>query len=210
MGPKQNMWNLYAKAALAAPMDARWAWQLKHSREAAPWSGPVHAEPLLTDLGARVVELGAGGGKVGSALSPQTIALDWVREGLRDAARPRVLADARLLPFVGGCLDALVAIHVLGHLVGDDRRHALVEWRRALRPGGCLVLEVFASGDAREGVGRPVEEGTWEREGIPTHYFDVAELTGSLSGWDGELIEEERRLRWGTRRVLRGRFTRAD
>lgn len=169
----------------------------------------MHAEPLLRDLpSGLVVELGAGGGKVAQALPRGAVALDWVPEGLRDDSRPRFVADARALPFRDGSLGALVAIHVLGHLVGDDRRLALREWARATRPGGVLVLEVFALGDARVGMGRAVEEGTWEREGIPTHYFSPDELVGLLAGWDGEVVAEERPLRWGTRRVLRGRFTR--
>lgn len=190
-------------------MDSRWAWRLKHARSAQPWSGPVHAEPLFAELGPRIVELGAGGGKVGEALPARAIAVDWVGEGLRDATRPRVLADARELPFARASVDALVAIHVLGHLVGEDRRAALDEWRRVVRPGGVLVLEVFARSDAREGAGRALEEGTWEREGIPTHYFTPEELTGALSGWEGELVGESRTFRWGTRRVLRGRFERS-
>ena len=192
-------------------MDARWAWRLKYQGEPEPWRGPVHAEPLLRALpGPRVVELGAGGGKVAGALPPETLALDWVGGALRglDEARPHLLADARVLPFRDASLDAIVAVHVLGHLVGEDRRAALAEWARATRLGGALVLEVFARGDAREGAGRPVEEGTWEREGIPTHYFAAEELTGLLAGWDGEIAVEERALRWGTRRVLRARLTR--
>lgn len=191
-------------------MDARWAWRLKHQRQAQPWSGPVHAEPLLEDLRGVLVELGAGGGKVGGALPPTAVALDWVPEGLRDPARPRVVADVRALPLRDASVDALVAIHVLGHLVGEDRARALAEWARAARQGGVLVLEVFAAGDARALVGRPVEEGTREREGIPTHYFTEEELLGLMRGWDGEVVVEERELRWGTRRVLRGRFTRVE
>jgi ubiquinone/menaquinone biosynthesis C-methylase UbiE len=180
---------------------------------AGAWSGPVHSTPLLAALppGGRVLELGAGGGKVGRALPADALALDWVREGLRHAGarRPRLLADARRLPVRDAALDAVVAIHILGHLVGEDRRAALDEWRRATRPGGALVLEVFARGDARDGQGRAVEEGTWEREGVPTHYFDAAELTGLLRGWEGEVLLDEQERRWGTRRLLRGSFTRS-
>jgi SAM-dependent methyltransferase len=153
--------------------------------------------------------VGAGGGKVGAALPVGALALDWAPEGLRDAARPRMVADARALPFRGGSLDALVAIHVLGHLLAEDRPRAVAEWARVLRQGGALVVEVFAAGDAREGTGRPVEPGTWEREGIPTHHFTQEEADALFSGWDGRLTLEERRLAWGTRRVLRARLMRA-
>ena len=189
-------------------VDAREAWRRKHRREARPWSGPVHAAPLLAGLSGRVVELGAGGGKVGAALPRGALAVDWAPEGLRDAARPRMVADARRLPFGDASLDALVAIHVLGHMPAEDRARAVAEWARVLRPGGALVLEVFAAGDAREGTGRPVEEGTWEREGILTHHFTETEARDLFQAWEGTLAPEERRLPWGTRRVLRGRLSR--
>lgn len=183
------------------------AWRRKHAREPAPWRGPVHAAPLLAGLSGRVVELGAGGGKVAGALPLGTVALDWAPEGLREGG---ICADARALPLRDASVDALVAIHVLGHLLARERAAALAQWRRALRPGGVLVLEVFAKGDAREGQGREVEPGTFEREGIPTHHFDEAELRALLAGFSGDIILEERAQRWGARRALRGRFTRLD
>lgn len=187
-------------------MDLREAWRRKHRAEARPWSGPVHAAPLLADLPGRVVELGAGGGKVGAALPRDALALDWAPEGLRDPTRPRLVADARRLPFRDASLDALVAIHVLGHWPREDRERAAQEWARVLSPDGALVLEVFAEGDAREGNGRPIEAGTWEREGILTHYFGQDEAHSLFRGWEGTLALEERRLPWGLRRVLRGRL----
>lgn len=187
---------------------ARDAWRRKHRLEPRPWSGPVHAAPLLAGLSGRVVELGAGGGKVGALLPPDAVALDWAPEGLRDPRRPRVVADARKLPFRSASLDALVAIHVLGHLSAEGRRDAAREWARVLRPGGALVLEAFARGDAREGAGREVEPGTREREGIPTHYFAPGEVEALFQGWEGRVESEDRRMPWGLRRVLRGRLAR--
>lgn len=146
---------------------------------------------------------------MGNVLPPDTLALDWASEGLRDAARPRMVADARQLPFRSGSVDALVAVHVLGHLLAEARARAVAEWARVLRQGSPLVLEVFAAGDAREGTGRLVEPGTWEREGIPTHHFRQEEADALFVGWEGRLALEERRLAWGTRRVLRGLLRRA-
>jgi SAM-dependent methyltransferase len=212
MGRRLRGRSLQASARSLGAVDprARAAWRAKHAREAEPWRGPVHAAPLLAGLAGRVVELGAGGGKVARALPPGAVALDWAPEGLRDAARPRLVADARALPFRDGALDALVAIHLLGHLRADDRGRALAEWARALRPGGALVVEVFARGDAREGRGREAEPGTWERGGIATHHFDAGELRALLAaaGFEGQVEAEERPMRWGARRVLRGRLTR--
>ncbi|HEX2022181.1 MAG TPA: class I SAM-dependent methyltransferase, partial [Candidatus Thermoplasmatota archaeon] len=130
--------------------DARGAWRALYARNPRPWTGPVHAAPLLAGLSGRVVELGAAGGKVRRALPPGALGLDWVREGLDP---PGIVADARRLPFRDGSLDALVAIHVLGHLGAEDRPRAVAEWRRALRAGGVLVVEVLEAGDARAGDG---------------------------------------------------------
>lgn len=191
--------------------DPRAAWLRKYAREPAPWRGPVHAAPLLRGLrgahasadasrspqGARrIVELGAGGGKVGGALPPDALALDWAA---LPPGRPGLLADVRALPLREASVDALAAIHVLGHL--DDPAAALAEWRRVLRGGGALALEVFARGDARD-----TASGTRTSDGIATRHFALDELRALLdaAGFAGEVAAEERRARWGLRRVLRG------
>ena len=182
-------------------MDARRAaWVRKYAAQREPWSGPVHAAPLLAELRGRVVELGAGGGKVGAALPRDALALDWAA---LPPGRPGALADVRALPLADASVDALVAIHVLGHL--EAPAAALAEWRRVLRPRGRLVLEVFAAGDARDGAGREVAPRAYEREGIVTRYFEPRELEALLAGAGlaGEVALEERALRWGVRRVLR-------
>lgn len=186
----------------------REAWRRHYEARREPWRGPVHAAPLLAGLEGRVVELGAGGGKVGRALRADALALDWVREAL-PPRRPAVVADVARLPFRDESVDALVAIHVLGHLLGPDRERAAREWARVLRAGGALVFEAFAEGDAREGTGDEVEPRTFVRAGIATHHFSVAEVRALLPGFGGELSLEERALRWGTRRVVRGLLLRA-
>ncbi len=50
----------------------------------------------------------------------------------------RVVADALALPLRAGCLDAACCIAALGLFA--DRRAALAELRRALRPGGSVLL----------------------------------------------------------------------
>lgn len=184
-------------------MDAhRAAWQRKFAREPEPWRGPVHAAPLLAGVTGRAVELGAGGGKVGEALPSDTLALDWAA---LPPGRPGVWADAHRLPLRNASVDALIAIHVLGHL---DAPRALAEIHRVLRDGGLLVLEVFAAGDARDGKGNEVAPRTFEREGIATRYFEPETLRALLAGFEGEPIAEERAFRWGVRRILRGQFKR--
>lgn len=185
----------------------RAAWLAKFARQPEPWRGPVHAAPLLADLRGRILELGAGGGKVGAALPQDALALDWAA---LPPARAGALADVRALPVRDASADAVVAIHLLQHLLAPDRARAANEMRRVLKPGGTLVVEVVAQGDARETIGRQVEPHTREREGILTHAFDDTELRALLHGFDGEILPEARTMRWGERRVLRGRLRRGE
>jgi len=55
---------------------------------------------------------------------------------------PRVAADARQLPFAGGCFDVVVLAFVLFHI--PDPRDALVEARRVLAGGGAVGLTTWA------------------------------------------------------------------
>jgi ubiquinone/menaquinone biosynthesis C-methylase UbiE len=41
-----------------------------------------------------------------------------------------------------GCIDRIAAIHVIEHLYLWDAKKALQEWRRALKVGGRLILEL--------------------------------------------------------------------
>lgn len=58
------------------------------------------------------------------------------------SGEPDVVADIRELPFADGYADEVMAIHVLEHLYRWDAEAALLEWRRVLKPGGLLILEL--------------------------------------------------------------------
>lgn len=51
-------------------------------------------------------------------------------------------ADVRALPFPDRYADRLVAIHVFEHLYPWEALDTLREWRRVLKPGGILTLEL--------------------------------------------------------------------
>lgn len=55
---------------------------------------------------------------------------------------PDIIADVRSIPLADGCADELMAIHVFEHFYEWEVDALLAEWRRLIRPGGLLVLEM--------------------------------------------------------------------
>lgn len=55
---------------------------------------------------------------------------------------PDILADVRKIPLDDGCADVLMAIHVFEHFYLWEVDDVLREWRRLLRSGGRLILEM--------------------------------------------------------------------
>jgi len=53
-----------------------------------------------------------------------------------------VQCDVRVIPLPDGYADEAMVIHVLEHLNRWDAPAALREWRRVLKPGGLLILEL--------------------------------------------------------------------
>jgi SAM-dependent methyltransferase len=55
---------------------------------------------------------------------------------------PEILCDAKSIPLPDGCAVEVRAIHVFEHFYRWECESVLAEWRRLLRPGGLLVLEL--------------------------------------------------------------------
>lgn len=55
---------------------------------------------------------------------------------------PEILCDAKSIPLPDGCADTLMAIHVFEHFYRWEVEDVLLEWRRLLKPGGRLILEL--------------------------------------------------------------------
>ena len=104
---------------------------------------------LLPPMGARLIEVGAGFGRLANEYAGYTeVVLLDASEALLEAARLQtegdsrvsvVLGDAYQLPFPDASFDAAVCIRVLHHF--EDPRPAIHELARVLRPGGVLVIE---------------------------------------------------------------------
>lgn len=53
-----------------------------------------------------------------------------------------VLTDLKTLPFDDNYADLAVSVHVLEHFYRWEVKNLLLEWKRVLKPGGKLVLEL--------------------------------------------------------------------
>jgi ubiquinone/menaquinone biosynthesis C-methylase UbiE len=191
-------------------------WNREYARGGALWRGPAHFD-FTIPAGARVLELGCGNGKTLSALPRDcnVVAVDSSQKAVDLCAKLTkekgmksvrvLLADVCELPFKGGEFDAVVAFHVLEHLLEPDRRKAVEEIRRVLRTGGELFVKVFSTGDMRCGKGKEAEPGTRLRgRGIYYHYFKPEELRTLLSGFvEKSLSFERRKVRYHGREYAR-------
>lgn len=94
--------------------------------------------------GRRVLDLGCGKGRFARRLAERgarVVGCDPSAGMLRAAVGiPRARAHARRLPFANDAFDAIVAVEVFEHLEPDARVAALAECRRALVPGGRLLI----------------------------------------------------------------------
>ena len=128
-------------------------------------------DDYLADLprGARVLEVGCGGGQLAHAVLEQRPDLSWVgvdvsKDQIERARRRNadhqnaelVVGDALALPFADQCFDATVSIASIKHW--PDQSKGLAECVRVLRPGGVLVVVEADRGcrfdDARAFVSR--------------------------------------------------------
>ena len=67
----------------------------------------------------------------------------WLNVDLNPATRPDIVASVEALPMVpDASVDEIEAHHLFEHLTYTQATTALQEWRRILRPGGTLSLEL--------------------------------------------------------------------
>jgi SAM-dependent methyltransferase len=93
---------------------------------------------LRAELGAVVLDVGAGSGVVGARLGDRVVLTDLV--DWRSVSLPFVLADAAALPFASGSFTGVHLARVLHHV--PDWRAVLRESVRVLAAGGALCLSL--------------------------------------------------------------------
>ena len=167
--------------------DDREVWDREYARQGRLWAGTAPPLPPLP-AGSRVLELGCGNGKTCSGLLVRgwdALALDFSPAALRSARKfmtgshqpSFILADARSIPFKPASCDAVIAFHVIGHMLERDRIAIAQEICRVIRDGGTLLFAEFSISDLRSSSGSPAESGSVIRgNGIRTHYFTEEEV----------------------------------
>jgi ubiquinone/menaquinone biosynthesis C-methylase UbiE len=142
------------------------------------------------------------------ALDASPHACRLARKQLRDGSTADILvADARAIPLTPGSVDAVIAHHITGHLLQQDRLALVNETTRVLKQGGLFLFCDFSIDDFRCGNGSEIEEMTYRRgNGIITHYFTEEEVRA----FSPLLILKEIRSHRGSLRVRGENHPRAE
>lgn len=151
----------------------------------------LRAHAGLFAAGSRILSLAEGEGRNGVFLAQQGCAVrgvDFSAEGRKKAlqlAQARgvtldyALADLTRYDMGGAAWDGVVSIFC--HLGQAERPALHAAIKRALKPGGVLLLEAYNSRQLAFGTGGPKD---------PTHLIGVAELQDAFRGFDIMLAQE--------------------
>ncbi|MRG60937.1 methyltransferase domain-containing protein [Agromyces sp. CFH 90414] len=164
---------------------------------------PVEAVAWLVGDAARVLDLGAGTGKLTAALvalDREVIAVDPVEEMLDELevqvpGVPRILGTAEDIPIEDASVDAVVAGQAWHWFIPE---RAIPEIARVLRPGGTLGL-VWNSRDTRAGWLHEAGEIMHERHDASATfetYVDVGPPFGPVEEHTVEWIDRMPRARF--------------
>jgi tellurite methyltransferase len=157
---------------------------------------------LLIDRHAeRVLDLGCGSGRHvvhfarsgfmvhGLDESPEGVRLareSLASQGLQGEVHVRNIYEP--LPYADGLFDAVVSVQVIHHARIAAIRRLVDEITRVLKPGGLVFVTVPAVQN-QASMFQEIEPGTFipldgPEQGLPHHYFTVAELRELLGAFD--------------------------
>jgi SAM-dependent methyltransferase len=172
------------------------------------WKGHYSLEILESRCAGRLLDAGCGSGKYAIPLRYRgydVLAVDASQKALKMAEERCMIhkldidllaANVYLLPFKDASFDVVWCYGVMQHLLSNERKLAVNEFKRLLRKEGLLFLEVFGEDDMRYG-GKEIEPGTFSRNnGIIYHYFNRRELEELLQDFSCQIFESHKRKRF--------------
>lgn len=97
----------------------------------------------------------------------------WVNVDIIARDGVDVVCDARELPFPDCSVDVVMGIHVIEHFYQWEAPVVLAEWRRVLKRGGSLILELPNIRKACQNLlkGRSDQMSMWALYGNPDDHF---------------------------------------
>lgn len=157
------------------------------------------------ELPATVGDLGCGPGHVAAYLAGRgvpTVGID-ISPAMIDVARRRYpdvpfrLGSLLALPVADGELAAAVALYSIIHLRPEDRLACYQELRRAITPGGWLLLAFHVSVAGREpGEIMHAEQWWGEPVDLDFYYLDPAEVIDGLCSTGFAIMSRVDREPW--------------
>jgi ubiquinone/menaquinone biosynthesis C-methylase UbiE len=176
--------------------------------ECSIWKGHYSLDIIGSCSQGRLLDAGCGSGKYAIPLTMRgfdVVAFDISKIGLkmaqtRCASRnldvDLLAANIYQIPFKDNSFDIAWCYGVLQHLFLKEREYTVGEFRRVLKKGGILFIEVFGDSDMRYG-GNKVEHNTFSREnGIVYHYFNKNEIAALLNGFSYRIFESRKEKRF--------------
>lgn len=154
--------------------------------------GDVHdaiAEQLASRQLDPILDIGCGEGRLIRPVRERglsIVALDNSATMLQAVSPPRILGDARNLPFPNSCFNTVTALYMLYHL--PEPREVLIESRRVLRPGGIFIASAPSRyNDPELAIVLSPSPMTFEAENGPEmvgQFFEVMQV----ERWDAPLV----------------------
>lgn len=178
-------------------------WERLYRRHRLQYGGSYDLGLLEPHLrpGMLVLDAGCGDGKTAELLTRtcEVVACDFSRDALLSMRSQRNLygraymveCNILSLPFDDKMFDVILCVHVLSHMLEDERVRAARELERTAKAGGYLFVEGFGRSDLRYGRGEEIEPFTFARKnGIATHFFTEGEIPSLFPRL--ELVQEVR------------------
>jgi SAM-dependent methyltransferase len=173
---------------------------------AASPAGGDQARPL------RILDAGCGTGGMTQRLAARgsVVGLDWSPLALDLARRrgplPWTRGSVERLPFRANTFDLVVSLDVLYHRGVKSDLAALVEFRRCLRPGGSLILNLPAFESLRSSHDAAIHTARRYRRGPLTAVLRAAGLIPvRVTHWNAFLFPGLAIVRWIRRRGGEGK-----